>query len=191
MIQSKSDYQYYIEEDRKYYFGKQKPNKWREVFFPDLVWRFQKALRRYEYANNVKHGIFGRILTLFAYYKYRKLSIKLGFLIPKNVCGPGLSIAHYGPVLIHSSSKIGKNCRIHVGVSVSASAGSSKGPILGDNVYIGTGAIIFGDITIANNVMIGANATVNKSVETENCVIAGTPARIVKENVGLWHENRR
>ena len=39
-----------------------------------------------------------------------------------------------------------------------------KASRIGNNVYIGPGAIIFGDIEIADNVSIGANATVNKSV---------------------------
>ena len=61
-------------------------------------------------------------------------------------------------------------------------------PIIGNNVYIGPGAILFGDITIADNVSIGANATVNRSFTESNVVIAGTPAEIVKRNVPAWNE---
>lgn len=55
-------------------------------------------------------------------------------------------------------------------------------------MYIGPGAILFGDITIADNVSIGANATVNRSFTEPNVVIAGTPAKIVKRNVPAWNE---
>lgn len=41
--------------------------------------------------------------------------------------------------------------------------GSKKAPKIGDNVYIGPGAVLFGDIEIADNCWIGANAVVNKS----------------------------
>ncbi len=69
--------------------------------------------------------------------------------------------------------------------------GGKNAPQLGDNVYIGPGAILFGDINIANNVTIGANATVNKSFEQENVVLAGTPAKVVKEYAPAWVEFNR
>ena len=63
--------------------------------------------------------------------------------------------------------------------------------LLEDNgiVYGGSaGAIIFGNITIADNVTIGANATVNKSCNQNNVVLAGSPASIVKDNYPSWIE---
>jgi serine O-acetyltransferase len=132
MIQSKQDYLYYLDADKIAYGKKGKTLK--DFLFPDLIWEFQKSLRKYEYYINVKRGFFGRILQLIAYSKYRKLSLKLGFSIPKNVFGPGLSIAHYGTIVINSATKIGKNCRIHAGVNIGASGGSSKAPQIGDNV---------------------------------------------------------
>lgn len=66
------------------------------------------------------------------------------------------------------------------------SAGKPEAPIIGDNVYIGPGAILFGNITIADNVTIAANATVNKSCEVQNVVLAGTPAKVVKEEYECW-----
>lgn len=108
--------------------------------------------------------------------------------IPKNVFGPGLSIAHYGTIVVNSQSRIRSNCRIHVGVNIGASAGRSEAPKKGDNCYIGPGVIIFGDINIANNVTIGANSTVNRSCDRERVVIAGTPAKIVKEQARSWVE---
>lgn len=66
--------------------------------------------------------------------------------------------------------------------------GGQKAPIIGDNCYIGPGAIIFGDITLADNITIGANATVNRSCGQERVVLAGTPAKIVKENTNNWLE---
>lgn len=60
--------------------------------------------------------------------------------------------------MINGSAKIISNCRIHIDANIGASNGSKKAPILGNNVYIGSGAKIFGDITIADNMMIGANS---------------------------------
>lgn len=61
----------------------------------------------------------------------------------------------------------------------------SKGPvIIGKNVWIGRCVSILSGVTIGDNAIIGANSVVNKDVPA-NCVVAGSPARIVKviENV--------
>ena len=52
-------------------------------------------------------------------------------------------------------------------------------PIIGDNVNICKGSIIYGGITIGNNVVIGANAVVNKSVP-DNAIVAGVPAKVLR-----------
>lgn len=54
-------------------------------------------------------------------------------------------------------------------------------PIIGNNVYIGPGAKIFGKITIGNNVTIGANAVVLKNAP-DNAVMVGIPARNIMED---------
>lgn len=102
--------------------------------------------------------------------------------------GPGLSLPHKGNIIVNSQTKIGENCRIHVGVNIGAH--HDKAPRIGNNVYIGPDAIIFDDIEIADNVSIGANATVNKSfteLTNPNVVIAGTPAKVVKTDVESWN----
>lgn len=159
--------------------------KIKQTIFPCLEWQFIKALRWLEYCENVKKRRGGVIHWLFAKYKFRKISVKLGFSIPINVFGPGLSLPHRGNIIINPQTSIGENCRIHVGVNIGAH--HDKAPRIGNNVYIGPGAIIFGDIEIADNVSIGANATVNKSVLEPNSVVAGTPAKVVKTDVESWN----
>lgn len=83
--------------------------------------------------------------------------------------------------MINANCLIGENCRIQNNVNISATGGSSKAPIIGDNVYIGSGAVIFGDIVIADNCYIGANAVVNKSFVEPFSVIVGVPAKVVKK----------
>lgn len=187
MIKTFKDYKYYLEQDRKA-LSIQMPSfkgKLREFLFPHEIWRFQKLLRKSEYYENTSKGL---LLNMLCKIKLRKQSLKLNFSIPLNVCGPGLSIAHYGTIVISEYAKIGSNCRIHAGVNIGASAGRNEAPKIGDNVYIGPGAILFGNIKIANNVTIGANATVNKDFDKENTVIAGNPAVIVKEKYLNWVE---
>lgn len=57
-------------------------------------------------------------------------------------------------------------------------------PIIGNNVFIGTGACILGDISVGDNSIIGANAVVLKSVPA-NCSVAGVPAKILHENINI------
>lgn len=190
MILSKQDYKHYLDEDRKA-LGIKKGGGIslyiRQIVAPHGIWKFEKCLRRLEYYTNVKSPLHN-VLKYAEKLRFRKLSLKLGFSIPINVIDPGLSIVHYGTIVISNKAKIGKNCRIHVGVNIGASGGKPEAPQIGDNVYIGPGAILFGNISIANNVTIGANATVNKSCHEECVVLAGTPAKIVKRDYNNWTE---
>jgi serine O-acetyltransferase len=81
---------------------------------------------------------------------------------------------------VNGNSKIGENCRIHVGVNIGTEAGyGDRAPTIGNNCYIAPGAKIFGKIVIGDNNVIGANAVVNKSFEQSGVSIAGVPAKII------------
>lgn len=54
-------------------------------------------------------------------------------------------------------------------------------PTIGNNVFIGCGAKILGNITIGDNVKVGANAVILKDVQ-ENTTVVGVPGVIVKRN---------
>ena len=96
----------------------------------------------------------------------------------------GLCLAH-GYVTIDGTVTIGRNCTINpyvtIGLSNSSKVGFSlRGPTLGDNVYIGTGAKILGPVTIGNNVKIGANAVVITDIPDNHTAI-GAPARAIPQ----------
>lgn len=180
MIKNKKDYLFYLEADRKarnypqklLYIGNRK-----EI----PLYNFQRLMRKVEYYNNCKKGIFNKIILLILKYRYKSLSIKYGFSIPINTFGPGLCIAHRGTIVINGASKIGKNCRINIDVNIGTQMGENgKAPIIGDNCFIGPGAKLFGDIKIGDNVAIGANAVVNKDFG-DNVTIAGVPAKVVSK----------
>lgn len=194
-ISTKEDLKLWLELDRR---ALKRPKmtlkmKFVQFIWPNEIWRFERLLRYSEYyANCQPVSLTSRPLWLvkMLYYKYqfKRLSLKLGFSIPLNVFGPGLSIAHYGTIVVNQGTKVGKNCRIHASVNIGASAGRKEAPVIGDNCYIGPGAILFGNIQIANNTTIAANATVNRSCIQERVVLAGTPAKIVKEDAPTWIE---
>lgn len=96
--------------------------------------------------------------------------------------GKGTRLGYWGAgTVIHSNAVIGKNCMVSQGVTIGRNFGDKKVPAIGDDVYIGAGSKVFGEITIGNNVIIGANSVVNKSIP-DNCTVAGNPFRILKEN---------
>ncbi|WP_292389244.1 serine O-acetyltransferase [Methanosarcina sp. UBA5] len=120
------------------------------------------------------------------------MSIHLGFTIPLNVFGPGLCIAHRGTIVINKDVRIGENCRIHACTNIGSNRDDISAPQIGNNVYIGPGAKIFGNITIADNIAIGANSVVNKSFYEKGISIAGVPAKKInnKGSNGIITSNK-
>lgn len=185
MIKSKEDYLFYLEADR---IAKSIPvknsltKKIIRFLYQDYIWKFQKNLRKLEYYTNCKKGFFSTIFRLIILKRHKQLSMKLGFSIPINVFGPGLSIAHYGTIIVNRGAEIGANCRLHACVNIGTEAGyTNKAPKIGDNCYIGPGVKIYGEIVIPNCTAIGANAVVNKSFSQENTAIAGIPAKKIAD----------
>lgn len=177
MIRSKEDYLYYCECDKvalKY------DNQTKPLPFKDLIWRYELLLRKLEYVTNCHKG--NAISRLIIQYRFKKLALKLGYSINLNTCGPGLSIAHYGTIIINREARIGANCRIHAGVTLGATNGSNKAPIVGNNVFLGEGCKLIGDIRIADGVQIGANAVVVKSITELNTTWGGIPAKRISNN---------
>ena len=164
--------------DTKAFLGESKDNLKKKC---SKMRRFYIALRKCEYYNNSKHGLFSSILLILWKCRYHRLAILLGWYIPLNVLGAGTRIMHPGTVVINENARIGTNGRIHVCVNIGASNGSKAAPLIGDHVYIGPGAKIFGDIVIADNIAIGANAVVNKSFTEPNITVAGVPAKKISE----------
>ena len=179
MIKSKKDLIYYLERDK---IALYKKDKKRPNLFSDEIWKFEIALRKYEYANNCLNKKIFFVYRLFYKWKYHSYSIKLGFSIPINVFDEGLSIAHYGCIVVNENAKIGKNCRIQECVTIGATNGKKEAPKIGNNVFIGSGAKIIGDIKINNDVCIGANSFVNKNVDEEGITVAGSPAKKISNN---------
>ncbi len=75
--------------------------------------------------------------------------MQLGFDIPIGVFGPGLRINHTGLLIVNKHAKIGAFCDIHQGVNIGQNHHEKDVPTIGDHVWIGPGAKLFGDIYIA------------------------------------------
>ena len=184
LIASKEDLKCYLFQDR---VALGKKNEKRPKVLGDEIWKFEIILRKLEYFTNATNSIYNKLCRMIYQYKFHRLSVKLGFSIPINVFGPGLSIAHYGTIVINGNAVVGCNCRIQENVTIGSTGGSSKAPVIGNNVYIGSGAKIIGDICIANNVCVGAGAVVVRSVSEDNSTVVGIPGRVV--NTSNSNEN--
>jgi serine O-acetyltransferase len=173
MITDKASYKYFVQCDLKaYQLSKVSIFTYRRL---DNL-RFQLRLRKIEYLSNARsRNPLCRLYLLWLEILNHRLGVRLGFSIPKNIFGPGLSIVHYGMVIVSSKAAVGSNCRLHQGTCLGEYNGA---PRIGNNVYIGPGAKIFGNITIGNNVAIGANAVVNKDIP-DNVTVGGVPAEII------------
>ena len=179
MIQSKADLKRYLEQDR---IALRKTKK-RPSIAGDEIWRYEILLRKTEYFLNCKKNPFGKAVALWYHYRLRKMGRKLcGYHIPPNAFEEGLSIAHWGPIVVHPSARIGKNCRIHQCVTIGATNGQTQAARIGDNVFIGPCSSIIGDITIGSDIAIGANTVVTKSFTDDGITIAGTPAKKISDN---------
>jgi len=116
---------------------------------------------------------------IWRHYCY-KFGIEIG---PSTQIGTGFYIGHFGGIIVNQHARIGKNCNISQGVTIGVSnKGSLAGcPVIGDNVFIGPGAKIFGKIDIGDNVAIGANAVVTRDVPS-NTAAVGIPARTIENS---------
>jgi serine O-acetyltransferase len=97
---------------------------------------------------------------------------------PQTRIGPGLTILHFGGVVITRECEIGPNCLLYHNVSL-VTMRSRRGPQIGANFYAGVGATVIGEVTIEDDVTCGAGALVTRSVP-KDAVVAGVPARILR-----------
>lgn len=103
-------------------------------------------------------------------------------IAPYAQIGEGLFIPHSIGIVIGHEVVIGNNCEIFQNVTIGSNRKEKNGrfmPIIGNNVSIGSGAVVVGGITIGDNVCIGANSYVDKDVPS-NVIVAGCPAKIIR-----------
>ena len=94
--------------------------------------------------------------------------------------GDGFFIDHGMGVVIGETSVIGDNVTIYQGVTLGGTSHqrTKRHPTLGNNVVVGVGAQLIGDITIGDNTKVGAGSVVINSVPA-NATVVGVPGRVV------------
>lgn len=134
--------------------------------------------RKYRYCRDQK-GVINKLLRIYYERKFNLLSQKTHINIQAKF-GKNLKIYHEN-IIVNQYAKIGDNVKFH-GNNCIGNNGKDlkKCPVIGNNVDIGYGATIIGDIYIADNITIGANSLVNKTFKETGIVIAGNPAKKIK-----------
>ncbi|MGF1539424.1 MAG: serine O-acetyltransferase [Pleurocapsa sp.] len=94
--------------------------------------------------------------------------------------GKGVFIDHGMGVVIGETAVVGDYSLIYQGVTLGGTGKETgkRHPTLGENVVIGGGAKVLGNIQIGNNVRIGAGSVVLRDVPS-NCTVVGVPGRVV------------
>ncbi len=146
-----------------------------------LVYRFGKIVNKIPYVllrYILKIPYF--ILKRFICETYLSIDISDG----ADIC-PGFHIAHSGAIVIGKGVKTGKNFSIRQGVTCGGTRKKGLNHLtFGDNVAIGAGAVIIGNVNIGNGVLIGANSVVTKDVDDE-CTVGGIPAKVIDNKGSL------
>ena len=187
MIQSKQDLIEYLDADNHWRLPSNMKERIIQRFSADPAWilrRYMFYLRKQEYfVNTAKRNKFKQYSALYYEGRKNRLGVRLGIEIGPNVFGKGLNLYHGGSIIINPAVRAGTGCSLHGANCIGNNGITQTAPVLGNNVDVGYGAVIIGNVIIADNVKIGANAVVNRSIKEPGCVVAGVPAQIVKHAI--------
>ncbi len=112
-------------------------------------------------------------LAPLARWRLQAGAVRLGYTIPLNVCGPGLKLPHWGTIVIGANASVGRHATIHPGTLIGERGGS---PRVGDRVYVGSGAKVYGPVTVGDDAYLAPNCVVTRTVPP-GAVMVGVPAR--------------
>ena len=141
-------------------------------------------------------SIHARLAHIISHFLYKKNLLFLARLIsqiarfltgieihPGATLGAGILIDHGMGVVIGETAELGDRITIYHGTTLGGT-GKEKGkrhPTVGDNVVIGAGSKVLGNIKIGSNSKIGANSVVLDDVP-EGATVVGIPGKVAKIN---------
>ncbi len=166
----------------RYHDARRPLGRYRSVVYALCAYGFLAVLlHRYgRWTHTVRPAVLGFALRLV----YRVLKIPTELLLGIDISinsniGPGLHIGHFGGIFLHCNA----GARLSVGQGVTIGyKGAGKSdywPRLGDDVYVGAGAKVIGDIEVGHRVIVGANTVVTKDVDDDMRVV-GARVRVTR-----------
>lgn len=136
---------------------------------------------------------FLRLLYYPSKFLLIKSRYKFGIVIPEYmVIGPGLFINRFGGIYFHGDAIIGSNVNVTHGVVLGyMNRGPKKGsPTIGNEVFLGSGAKIIGNLKLGDRCAVGANAVVTKDFPEES-VVGGIPAKLLSSEGSEGYINNK
>ncbi len=117
------------------------------------------------------------LLRRFCEDIHRRSALRSGLEILTPRLGGGVIMPHWGRIVLNAE-EIGENLYVFHNVTIGHEYRTGR-PRIGKNVFLGTGAIVLGAISIGDNVIIGAGSLVNTDIPS-NSLAAGNPAKIIR-----------
>ncbi len=139
-----------------------------------------------EYTQAVKNRFLQLVLWRI-YWFWQRHCRNRGIEIPPSVkIGRQVKIHHQGGIVFHPAVVVSKGCRIRHGVTLGASSTrrSRKAPVLEEDVDIGVGAALLGDIVVGRASRIGANVVLTETVPPGSVVVLDRPKILLKKISG-------
>lgn len=140
-------------------------------------WRFRLRMRnsRYKFLQRIYKFIYYIYLRNYGGFIGHTANFKSEPCFPHGLNG----------VFIAGGASIGKNCVIFHQVTIGANpmpfSKTTGLPAIGDNCYIGAGAMIIGAVKVGDNCRIGANCAVSRDIP-DNCIVVSSSPRIIEKN---------
>lgn len=142
------------------------------------IWKYIKTMRYAEYYINKYHS-YKTPMALYYLHKLRKYGRITGFQIHPGTVGKGLTIWHFGTIIINANARLGERCVLRPNILIGHKLPGTPAPMIGSDVEINSGAKLIGSITIGDDIIIGANAVVTHDVPSHS-IVTGIPARVIK-----------
>lgn len=163
-----------IRDDLRTYGG----NWARQGFWVMLVYRFG----RWRYG--IRFTPLRKCFSLCYKIMLKLVQMATGIELPCEAkVGRNFRIDHFGAIIVSGYASFGDDCVIRNGVTVGLkNVENPCAPRIGNNVSIGAGAKVLGDITVGDNVDIGANAVVITDVPSDSTAV-GVPARVIPKGL--------
>lgn len=137
----------------------------------------------------------GKVLDRLYLMAHRYVRNHHGIELPRRTrVGKELILAHQGGIVIHQHAVIGDRCLIHQNVTIgNAGRGVTRDqrPVIGDDVELGVGAVVLGDVKVGDGARVGANVVVYIDVPPNVTLVANSPRQLVAPNTRAAAEAAR